>query len=35
MHAGKVREYDNIFDALRRDIWAETDLTIIRRKSNE
>ena len=22
--AGKVREYENIFDALRREVWDET-----------
>lgn len=26
--AGKVREYENIFDALRREIWEETGLII-------
>lgn len=26
--AGKIREYENIFDALRREIWEETGLTI-------
>lgn len=24
--AGKVREYENIFDALRREVWEETGL---------
>jgi len=30
--AGKIREYENIFDALRREVWEETGLriTIIR-----
>lgn len=26
--AGKVREYENIFDALRREVWEETGLAI-------
>lgn len=26
--AGKVREYENIFDALRREVWEETGLKI-------
>ena len=26
--AGKVREYENIFDALRREVWEETGLHI-------
>lgn len=24
--AGKIREYENIFDALRREVWEETGL---------
>ena len=27
--AGKVREYENIFEALRREVWEETGLHII------
>lgn len=26
--AGKVREYENIFDALRREVWEKTGLHI-------
>lgn len=26
--AGKIREYENIFSALRREVWEETGLTI-------
>lgn len=26
--AGKIREYENIFEALRREVWEETGLTI-------
>jgi len=26
--AGKIREYENIFDALRREVWEETGLNI-------
>lgn len=26
--AGKVREFENIFDCLRREIWEETGLTV-------
>lgn len=26
--AGKIREYENIFDALRREVWEETGLHI-------
>lgn len=33
--AGKVREYENIFDALRREIWEETGLTITQIKGEE
>lgn len=28
--AGKVREFENIFDALRREVWEETGLKIIK-----
>ncbi|GAA0177848.1 NUDIX domain-containing protein [Clostridium sediminicola] len=26
--AGKIREFENIFDCLRREIWEETGLTV-------
>ena len=26
--AGKIREYENIFEALRREVWEETGLKI-------
>ena len=26
--AGKIREYENIFDALRREVWEETGLKV-------
>ena len=26
--AGKIREYENIFEALRREVWEETGLNI-------
>ena len=26
--AGKIREYENIFEALRREVWEETGLTL-------
>lgn len=26
--AGKIREYENIFDALRREVWEETGLNL-------
>lgn len=26
--AGKIREYENIYDCLRREIWEETGLTV-------
>lgn len=29
--AGKIREYENIFEALRREVREETGLTITRR----
>ena len=28
--AGKVREYENMFTALRREVWEETGLNIIK-----
>lgn len=27
---GKIREYENIFDALRREVWEETGLEVTR-----
>jgi 8-oxo-dGTP pyrophosphatase MutT (NUDIX family) len=27
--AGKIREYENIFDCLRREVWEETGLELI------
>lgn len=33
--AGKVREYENIFEALRREIWEETGLTITQIEGEE
>ena len=27
--AGKVREFENVFDALRREVWEETGLKLI------
>ena len=33
--AGKVREYENIFEALRREVWEETGLHIISIKGEE
>jgi NTP pyrophosphohydrolases including oxidative damage repair enzymes len=27
--AGKIREFENIFDCLRREIWEETGLTVV------
>lgn len=34
--AGKIREYENIFEALRREVWEETGLhvTVIRGEEN-
>lgn len=28
--AGKIREYENIFSALRREVWEETGLNVVR-----
>ena len=33
--AGKIREYENIFDALRREVWEETGLQITKIHSEE
>lgn len=33
--AGKIREYENIFDALRREVWEETGLNITKIKGEE
>lgn len=33
--AGKIREYENIFDALRREVWEETGLHLTRIKGEE
>ena len=33
--AGKIREYENIFDALRREVWEETGLHITRIQGEE
>ena len=34
--AGKIREYENIFEALRREVWEETGLhvTVIQGEEN-
>lgn len=33
--AGKIREYENIFDCLRREIWEETGLKVTNIKGEE
>lgn len=33
--AGKIREYENIFDALRREVWEETGLHITKIQGEE
>lgn len=33
--AGKVREYENIFEALRREVWEETGLHLTKVKGEE
>lgn len=33
--AGKIREYENIFDALRREVWEETGLHLTKVKGEE
>ncbi|MBD5495982.1 MAG: NUDIX domain-containing protein [Lachnospiraceae bacterium] len=33
--AGKIREYENIFDALRREVWEETGLNLTKVKGEE
>lgn len=33
--AGKIREYEDIFDALRREVWEETGLHITKIKGEE
>lgn len=33
--AGKIREYENIFEALRREVWEETGLTVTRIQGEE
>lgn len=33
--AGKIREYENIFDALRREVWEETGLHLIKIQGEE
>ena len=32
---GKIREYENIFDALRREVWEETGLHLTKIKGEE
>lgn len=33
--AGKIREYENIFSALRREVWEETGLKITKIEGEE
>lgn len=33
--AGKIREYENIFEALRREVWEETGLHLTKVKGEE
>lgn len=33
--AGKIREYESIFDTLRREVWEETGLTVTQIKGEE
>lgn len=33
--AGKIREYEDIFSALRREVWEETGLTVTRIQGEE
>ena len=33
--AGKIREYENIFDALRREVWEETGLKLTKIQGEE
>lgn len=33
--AGKIREYENIYDALRREVWEETGLTVTKIQGEE
>lgn len=33
--AGKIREYENIFEALKREVWEETGLTITKINGEE
>lgn len=32
---GKIREYENVFDALRREVWEETGLTVTKIEGEE
>jgi len=33
--AGKIREYENVFDTLRREVWEETGLTVTKIQGEE